>query len=387
MFPGYEALQDAASGCCEGRGVQVKFLSLSSGSSGNCYFLGRFDGTRCLGGLLVDAGVSIKRLRVLLADSGLSTDDFSAILVTHDHMDHVRSLASYCKKLSKPVWTSGTLADALLRRTLRLEAVGASVRELDPDGWTDVCGFGVRYFLVPHDATQTVGYAVRIPLAGRTPVAASGAVESVLSGFPGEDILPGSSCEVPEDGAFHNFFIMTDAGRVTDEAVEYAKKADTVVFESNYDVDMLMSGPYPHELKMRIMSGCGHLSNDECASAVRRFWHPGLRNLFLCHLSENNNTPRLAYETTAAVLRELLSASSGQAASSGPSDSSGQADSPGTAAYRQGSIGLDSPVSAEYRPGTSSESVPPGVSGAPGSSRPLFFRPLPRTSPSGLMVL
>ncbi len=270
-------------------GTQVKFLSLSSGSSGNCYFLGNFNGDSCLGGLLIDAGVSLKRLKTILSEYGLSTDDFGAVLITHDHMDHIRSLTSYCKKLCKPVWTSGVLAETLLRRTLKLENVGAAVLKLAPDDWNPVCGFSVRYFVVPHDATQTIGYAVKT----------------------------GS----------HRFFIMTDAGRVTDEAVEYAKKADTVVFESNYDVDMLMSGPYTHELKMRIMNGRGHLSNDECAGAVRRFWHPGLRNLFLCHLSGNNNTPRLAYEATAAVLRELQ---------------------------------------------------------CPGS---LSLRPLPRTSPSGLIVL
>ena len=75
-----------------------------------------------------------------------------------------------------------------------------------------------------------------------------------------------------------------------------------MVFESNYDVDMLIGGPYTHELKMRISGGNGHLSNDECAAAVRRFWHPGLKNLFLCHLSENNNTPRLAYDAVRAAL-------------------------------------------------------------------------------------
>jgi phosphoribosyl 1,2-cyclic phosphodiesterase len=98
---------------------------------------------------------------------------------------------------------------------------------------------------------------------------------------------------------------MTDVGRMTDEAVEYARTADTVVVESNYDMDMLMGGPYTYELKMRIVQGCGHLSNDECASAVRRFWHPGLKNLFLCHLSENNNTRELAYRAVSKALEDI----------------------------------------------------------------------------------
>ena len=297
--------------------IRAKFLSLSSGSSGNCYFLGRFNGERCLGGILIDAGVSLKRLKSILSDHGLSTDDFGAVLVTHDHMDHVRSLASYCKKLCKPVWTSDILADALLYRTIRLADLGASVLKLSGDEWNDVCGFLVRYFVVPHDATQTVGYVVRIPLTEQS-------AGTVASGHSVEGAeVAGLDC--------HRFFIMTDAGRVTDEAIAFATASDTVVFESNYDMDMLMSGPYPHELKMRIMNGHGHLSNDECASAIRRFWHPGLRNLFLCHLSENNNTPRLAFEATRAVLDELSTADS--------------------------------------------------------QSRKTALRPLPRTSPSGLIIL
>ena len=120
---------------------------------------------------------------------------------------------------------------------------------------------------MPHDATQTVGYAIQIN--GRT------------------------------------FVIMTDVGRMTDEAVQLARTADTVVVESNYDMDMLMGGPYTYELKMRIVQGCGHLSNDECASAIKKFWHEGLRNIFLCHLSENNNTRELAHKCSNAALEEL----------------------------------------------------------------------------------
>ena len=125
----------------------------------------------------------------------------------------------------------------------------------------------VRHFVVPHDATQTVGYAIKVNE--------------------------------------RMFVIMTDIGRMTDEAVELARQADTVVVESNYDIDMLMGGPYTHELKMRIVQGCGHLSNDECASAIRRFWHGGLKNLFLCHLSENNNTRELAYASASEALNEV----------------------------------------------------------------------------------
>ena len=240
----------------------VKFMSLSSGSCGNCYYLGTEKG-----GIVIDAGVSLRRLKKALQEYDLTTDDFSAVLVTHDHLDHIRHLGSFCKRLSKPVYTTDVIHRALARHTFTAPTIGPCRCVLSEGEWNDVAGFRVRYFIVPHDATQTVGYAVEVE--GRM------------------------------------FVIMTDVGRMTDEAVEFARQADTVVIESNYDMDMLMGGPYTYELKMRIVQGCGHLSNDECASAIRRFFHDGLRNIFLCHLSENNNTHDLAYGCSAAALREI----------------------------------------------------------------------------------
>ena len=240
----------------------VKFMSLSSGSCGNCYYLGTENG-----GILIDAGVSLRRLKKALQEYNLTTDSFSAVLVTHDHLDHIRHLGSFCKRLSKPVYTAQAIHDALARHTFTAPTIGPCRKILTEGEWNEVAGMQVRYFIVPHDATQTVGYAVVV------------------------------------DGRM--FVIMTDIGRMTDEAVGFARQADTVVVESNYDMDMLMGGPYTYELKMRIVQGCGHLSNDECASAVRRFWHEGLRNIFLCHLSENNNTHDLAYKCTEAALRQI----------------------------------------------------------------------------------
>ena len=241
---------------------KIRFMSLSSGSCGNCYYLGTSEG-----GILIDAGVSLRRLKKTLLENGLDMDSFSAILVTHDHLDHIRHLGSFCKKLCRPVYTTDVIHGALARHTFTAPTISPCRRILSSGEWNDVAGMKVRYFVVPHAATQTVGYAIEV--------------------------------------AGHRFVIMTDVGRMTDEAVEYARQADTVVVESNYDMDMLMSGPYTHELKMRIVQGCGHLSNDECASALKRFWHPRLRNIFLCHLSENNNTRQLAFDCSAAALHEI----------------------------------------------------------------------------------
>ena len=241
---------------------EIKFMSLSSGSCGNCYYLGTDEG-----GILIDAGVSLRRLKKTLLENGLDMDSFSAILVTHDHLDHIRHLGSFCKKLCRPVYTTGVIHGALARHTFTAPTITPCRRVLNENEWNDVAGMKIRYFVVPHDATQTVGYAIEVK--------------------------------------GHKFVIMTDVGRMTDEAVELARQADTVVVESNYDMDKLMGGPYTHELKMRIVQGCGHLSNDECASAVKRFWHKGLKNIFLCHLSENNNTRQLAADCTAAALAEI----------------------------------------------------------------------------------
>ena len=248
----------------------LRFMSFSSGSNGNCYFL--HDGTN---GIIIDAGVSLRRLKKYLIQRGFSLDSFQAILVTHDHLDHIRHLGSWCKHLNKPVYATSVLHEALMWHTFtrdwiapcrRVLEEGSTVLNLGPDVAMEDCP-SVTHFVVPHDATQTVGYLIE----------------------------------------WHGtrFFLMTDAGRVTTEAIEYASSADAVVFESNYDMGMLIGGSYPHDLKMRICKGNGHLSNDECAEAVRRFWHPGLKNLFLCHLSENNNTPALAFEATAEALRSI----------------------------------------------------------------------------------
>ncbi len=244
----------------------VRFMSFSSGSCGNCYYIGTDGDGDAIGprGLLIDAGVSLRRLKKHLEENGLSTDSFGALLVTHDHLDHIRHLGSYCKRLKKPVYTTGVIHGALARHTFTAEHIGGCRKMLEEGRWNMIDGIRVRAFVVPHDATQNVGYAIEI------------------------------------DG--HKFVIMTDIGRMTDEAVSFARQADTVVMESNYDMDMLMSGPYTHELKMRIVQGNGHLSNDECASAIRRIAHPGLRHIFLCHLSENNNTPKLAFDCASAAL-------------------------------------------------------------------------------------
>lgn len=243
----------------------IKFKSFSSGSCGNCYFLGIFDENLCECGILIDAGVSPRRVVKELGSDGLSPDIIGGILITHDHFDHIRSLGSFCKHLRKPVWATPALLGALVGRVITGEHLSAYRHPLSGE-WNEIVPGRIRarYFEVPHDATQTVGYAIS------------------LDGF--------------------RFVIITDAGRVTGEASELAKQADCVVIESNYDPEMLLRSSYPKELQDRIRDGHGHLSNEECAEAIREFAHEGLRTVFLCHRSEHNNTPQLAFDCSRRVL-------------------------------------------------------------------------------------
>ncbi len=248
----------------------IRFKSFTSGSCGNCYFIGIFDESgACEAGVLVDAGLSPRRLKKELAAEGLCFDDFAGLLVTHDHNDHIRSLGSYCKHLRKPVWTPPELAGALSRHFITGEYYGPCRRTLAP-GWNELVPgrISAQYFAVPHDASCTFGYAL------------------LLDGY--------------------RFVIMTDIGRMVPQALAFARQADTVVIESNYDLEMLRHGPYPKVLQDRICGGHGHLSNAECAEAIRDFLHPGLRNIFLCHLSEHNNTPQLAFQASSEILQEYI---------------------------------------------------------------------------------
>lgn len=244
----------------------IKFKSLSSGSCGNCYYLGVFsdEGTP-EAGILIDAGVSPRRLKKELQAEGLTFDDFQAILITHDHLDHIRSLGSYCKHIQKPVWATPRLIQTLSHHFMTGEYLGPFRKTMN-DGWNEIVPGMIcaRWFEVPHDATQTVGFAI------------------VLNGY--------------------KYVHITDCGRMTEEAINWCRQAQTVTLESNYDMYMLRHGPYPKELQDRICTGHGHLSNDECATAISCFDHDGLRNVFLCHLSEHNNTPELAMKASRPVL-------------------------------------------------------------------------------------
>jgi len=251
--------------------MAAELISFTSGSCGNAAWIGLSGGGP---GILLDAGVSVRRLRRELKERGVDPSRAAAVLLTHDHLDHIRHLGSWCKHLGLPVYASARLHEALAVHPFTRDQILPYQKVLEPSAWNELApGISARFFPVPHDATDTVGYALRV--------------------------------------GDHRIVWMTDLGEVTPEAMALAREADTVVIESNYDPGKLLSGTYTWQLKMRISAGGhGHLSNDACAEAIRAFWHPGLRNIFLCHLSGNNNTPSMAMACASAALALVDGASS-----------------------------------------------------------------------------
>ena len=183
----------------------VRFLSFSSGSCGNCSILLR-ETPAGPAGLLIDAGVSLRRLKRILAENGLSPACLRGVLVTHDHLDHIRHLGSFCKSLSLPVFAAGTLHRSLAVHTFTKDHI-APCRRVLSEGWNGVAeGFEVRFFPVPHDATETVGFAVRV------------------------------------EG--HRFLLMTDLGEIPAEAMALARLADTVVIGMGYSWQMALTAAF-----------------------------------------------------------------------------------------------------------------------------------------------
>lgn len=245
----------------------LKFLSLSSGSSGNCYYLGTEQHA-----ILIDAGIPVRTIQKILRENGLSFGKIMALLVTHDHTDHIRSAGSLGELYHIPVYTTKEVHGGMERNYgMSKKLTNASRRNIERETPFFIPGtpFRVTAFTVPHDSTDNVGYYI----------------------------------EYESGGEIVRFCLATDIGRVTPEIRHYLALADHIVVESNHDTDMLMNGPYPQYLKKRVRGEGGHLSNKECAELIHDIWHPGIRHVFLCHLSAENNDPDLAYRTAARALQ------------------------------------------------------------------------------------
>jgi phosphoribosyl 1,2-cyclic phosphodiesterase len=234
----------------------VKICSLASGSKGNCLYLETGD-TR----LLIDAGLSLRETLLRLEGCGIDPDRIHAVLVTHEHIDHIRSAGSFSRRFKVPV-----LASHLLRRKAEKYLSKTQVIEFEAGSAFDFRGVRIDPFPITHDACDPVGFVLESP-EGRC----------------------GSA---------------TDLGVVTRLVTEKLRGCRFLNLESNHDPEMLMNGPYPWDLKQRIRSRHGHLSNEESLELLHELAHGGLEALVMAHLSEVNNHPDHVLRTTGTFLRD-----------------------------------------------------------------------------------
>lgn len=233
---------------------------LYSGSTGNAALL-------CAGetAVLIDAGRSAKALTKALGEAGVAPEQLSAIFLTHEHRDHTSALEVFLKSRTIPVHIVRASAERLCRTasdTLKERLV------IHPPLFTETVGpFTLRSFPTPHDSCCSVGY--RIQFSGKT---------------------------------VHEIGYATDLGCITPAVEAGLLGCEAVVLECNHDPEMLAEGPYPPDLKRRIVSRNGHLSNGDCAAFCARLAATGTRRLLLAHLSETNNLPELALSEVRAAL-------------------------------------------------------------------------------------
>ena len=213
--------------------------TLASGSEGNCLLVRHGDAA-----LLVDAGISLRRIKAGLSDLGLTMDHIQGILLTHSHSDHVCALATLVKHHPTPLYATAGTAGAVERKLGALPQL--------------------------HTLAPDARFTIRV-------------------------------CRI--DAPSGSVGILTDTGYVTQAAAEVLTGAELLVLESNHDPETLRSGPYPPYLKERILGRQGHLSNDDAAAFAVEMARRGTRQILLAHLSRENNTPAMALETVRRALR------------------------------------------------------------------------------------
>lgn len=239
--------------------MSVSLTILGSGSSGNCAYLESGE-TR----ILIDAGFSLRQIRLRLASIGRTPENLTGILITHEHADHVQGLPSLSEKLGLPVYCNRPTRDAIeyqlkTKLNARLFTTGTGF---------DLGNLGIESFSIPHDAQEPVGYLLRTN-AG-------------------------------------NIGFVTDLGHATRLVLERVRTVNVLVLESNHDIKMLQDCPHrPWSLKQRILGRHGHLSNEAAADVSSHIMSPSLRHLYLAHLSSQCNRPELARRVMNERLRQI----------------------------------------------------------------------------------
>ncbi|MFQ5583013.1 MAG: MBL fold metallo-hydrolase [Calditrichia bacterium] len=231
----------------------MKFCVLASGSKGNSIFIESYHSR-----ILVDAGLSAKKIRERLAQIDVDADSIDAIVVTHAHSDHVRGIGQFAFRYNAPVYAHPDTLDAIATRLKPNQISVPWEREFT------INDFNFSPFRLSHDCQPTYGYLIR---------------ENSKS-----------------------LAICTDLGMATSTVAEILQGADGLVLESNHDPAMLMNGPYAWYLKERIASRLGHLSNYDSGNLLNRVIHPRLMKVILGHLSDENNTGEIALSTVLEIV-------------------------------------------------------------------------------------
>lgn len=234
------------------------FCSLYSGSSGNCLFA-ETSTTK----VLIDSGVSCKKIETALSSLNVDPKSLNAILVTHEHSDHVKGLSTVSKKFDIPVFATKETFENMPNQTLKLDEKNIKTFEIDDKFYIGDIKFSP--FSIPHDAANPCGFNI-------------------------------TSCN-------KTISIATDIGHMNNSILKKLEESSFVLLESNYDTNVLKCCTYPFYLKSRIASSTGHLSNDIAAKTISYLCKNGLKTAMLGHLSKESNLPELAYQT---ALNELV---------------------------------------------------------------------------------
>ena len=236
-----------------------KFCSLYSGSSGNSLFV-ETDNTK----ILVDAGVSCKKIETALNDINVDPKSLDGILVTHEHIDHVQSLGSFSKKFDLPVFVNQETLDNMPKQ--RDKIADKNIKLFKVNDKFEIGDLIIKPFSIPHDAVNPCGFNIY--------------------------------------NNNNKISIATDIGHMTNNILKNLEESLFVMLEANYDPEVLKCSPYPFSLKTRIAGPTGHLSNEIAGKTISYLIQSGLKNAMLGHLSKESNFPELAYQT---VVDELIS--------------------------------------------------------------------------------
>lgn len=231
----------------------MRILPIASGSSGNCIYIGD-DTTH----ILIDAGISRKRIEEGLQMAGISGKDLDAIFVTHEHADHISGIGVFTRKYDVPIYsTLGTIQGIQNARTVG-DVDGELFQRIQRNENVTVGSLMIKAIPISHDAADPLCFRV------------SNEKRSVA--------------------------VATDIGCVQDHLIENLRGLDAILLEANHDIKMLQVGPYPYYLKRRILGDKGHLSNEASGRLLAKLLHDDTRHVFLGHLSKENNMPELALE-------------------------------------------------------------------------------------------